>query len=275
MTVLLQPFMTADYALRVILIGCLTPILQNARAIASGKCNDEHIHQLRVNMRRFRSALRFFEGMATPLDPAWTAPLDDMFRKLGEARDRDVLNATLLPALKAVGAPEVLLPPVPSRADLADALKSEPVRKALENILVWLQTTHASPEEAPLLHQVSERLEKWHNRILRDGHQFSSLQDAERHALRKLIKRMRYATEFTAPLFPAKAVGRYLEHLKPLQDSLGLYADLCVALALFQGLLNEQPHAEFAVGWLSAQRDSQRVRCAAQLDRLPKIRPYW
>ena len=65
-------------------------------------------------------------------------------------------------------------------------------------------------------------------------------------------------------LFAAKKVKKQLEILRPAQEALGHYNDLCVAEALFRHLAETDPRAWFAVGWLVAQRDAQ-VAVAAGL----------
>jgi len=56
------------------------------------------------------------------------------------------------------------------------------------------------------------------------------------HELRKDAKRLRYAAEFFAPLFPVKPTRRFLERLVDLQEALGAVNDSHVAAALMARL---------------------------------------
>ncbi|HQP66699.1 MAG TPA: CYTH domain-containing protein, partial [Quisquiliibacterium sp.] len=96
---------TVDDAARSVLSSCLMQVLANAGEIAGARHGADHVHQMRVGLRRLRTALRLFDGWATGIDPAWTQEIAVMFRQLGGQRDRDALEATLLPRLREAGAP--------------------------------------------------------------------------------------------------------------------------------------------------------------------------
>ena len=59
----------------------------------------------------------------------------------------------------------------------------------------------------------------------RRGRHFAGLAPADLHRLRIAAKRLRYATEFFAPLFDEKAARDYRAVLARLQDALGSYND--------------------------------------------------
>ena len=69
--------------------------------LADGRFAEEQLHQSRVGLRRLRSALRFFDGLTAPIDPAWDERLAVLSRQLGASRDRDALAETRLPELRA------------------------------------------------------------------------------------------------------------------------------------------------------------------------------
>ena len=69
------------------------------------------------------------------------------------------------------------------------------------------------------------------------------------HDVRLLAKRLRYAAEIFAPLWPGKATRRFLERLAALQQELGMLNDGAVAA----GLLDE----------LAARRRPPGFRCRA------------
>jgi CHAD domain-containing protein len=104
---------------------------------------------------------------------------------------------------------------------------------------------------------------------------YGELSDDERHSLRKRVKRLRYATEFTASLYRPKAVARYLARLAPLQDSLGRYNDLCVGLDTYRAAVGGDSRAWFAIGWLVARRDVLLRQSEKALLRFAESEPFW
>jgi len=281
---------SADVALQAVIANCLQQILPNASEIAGGKWNDEHVHQLRVGLRRLRSALRFFDGWTARIEPSWDERLAALFRQLGVVRDRDALAAWLLPALREAGAPLFELPPAPEAPTPTELLRANAATLLLLDLLAGqldaaeppaLQpatTSAADVLPAPaqqLADAVADRLQRWHRRVVRAARRYEELDDVARHTLRKRVKRLRYAVEFVAALFKGKAVARYLALLAPVQDSLGRYNDLCVGLATYRGAVGDDPRAWFAIGWLTARRDALLAEGAAALKDFARCEPFW
>ena len=79
----------------------------------------EVVHQLRIGLRRLRSAIRLFRGWVPPVDESIASGARDLFRALGASRDRDVLAQDIEPALQRAGAPGA--PTADGRAGPADA----------------------------------------------------------------------------------------------------------------------------------------------------------
>ena len=75
----------------------------------------------------------------------------------------------------------------------------------------------------------------------------------QRHELRKELKKLRYAVEFFAPLYPAKRVDPFLKHLKKLQTVFGDLNDAATVRAMLTGAdtpASDDPTAQRAVGWV-------------------------
>ena len=111
--------------------------------------------------------------------------------------------------------------------------------------------------------------------VQRDAAGFDTLDDAARHRLRRRIKRLRYAADAVASLWPARPVERTLRALARAQEPLGAYNDTVVALALMRGLAAQEGRAWFAVGWLTARREALAGPCADALVRLSQVRGFW
>jgi inorganic triphosphatase YgiF len=291
----LERALSADAAAHAVVANCLQQILPNASEVAAGACSDQHVHQLRVGLRRLRSALRFFDSWTTPVDPNWAKRLSALFRQLGVARDRAALEASLLPALREAGAPLFELPPAPDVPTPTECLRAGEATLLLLDLLAW--QAHGPAVRAPragepatdaqanaaaagvarpaLAEAAADRLQRWHRRVVRCARRYAELDDAARHLLRKRVKRLRYAAEFAASLYKGKAVARYLKMLAPAQDSLGRYNDLCVALATYRAAVGDDQRAWFAIGWLTARRDLLAAECVAALKRFARCDPFW
>ncbi|XDF34653.1 CYTH and CHAD domain-containing protein [Paracidovorax avenae] len=269
---------------RAVVAHCLEQILANASEIAHGHADDRHIHQLRVGLRRLRTALREFDRVAPGrFDPAWQAPLRTAFRRLGTLRDGGHVLERIGEALRQAGTPAVDTGGSPSESPqhiVADA--------AFQSTLVALMGFAATPGRPPQARSSEERgldadatrralrkaLRKLHRGIAEDAASFGSLPAERRHGVRKRVKRLRYLAEFLAPAL--KGGGKdFLRHLEPAQDALGRLNDEQVAEARYRQLAAKHPKAWFAVGWLAARREPLLAECERALGRLkegPEVR---
>ncbi|MBN9425658.1 MAG: inorganic triphosphatase, partial [Burkholderiales bacterium] len=107
----------AVQAFSAVLDECRDQILRNAIALVVGDAalRAEHVHQLRVGIRRLRSALRAFRGFVAPPPDALVQGLRALFAQLGQARDQDVLAGGVAAELVQAGAPR--LPTTPQTTD--------------------------------------------------------------------------------------------------------------------------------------------------------------
>ena len=286
----LTPRMSGVQALRCVLGSCADQVLGNASQIASGEHTDEHVHQLRIGLRRLRTALQLFDGPADPV-PAGTASLAaaaaTLFRRLGAARDQVVIEAgfaaDLQAALQAAGAsgagPRVT---ASGNEEAPDKVLREVASQAL--LLDLLAATQAADPAVPLTapvqepdlrHQLAARLNRWHRRAAADAKRYRTLDDAGRHRLRKLVKRLRYALEFSAALFPRRAVRRYLAALRAAQERLGAINDVVVAMEAFKRSRDTDPRAWFALGWLAARREVLMAQAVPDLKKFASAKRFW
>lgn len=264
---------------RAVLAACAEQVLDNASAVASGVHGDEHVHQLRVGLRRLRSALRLFDG-DRPDDPL-AAGAAALFGRLGAARDQAAiagpLHEELQRALAALGldlaAP--VLPAAPEADSPAEVLRAPAAQALLLDLLQALQTGDAAPQPTALKPHLAGMLQRWHKQVAAQAPRFDELDDEARHRLRKRVKRLRYAVEFAAPLFDAKKVRRYLQPLRLLQDRLGAFNDVCVGLAGFRAAGGSDAASAFALGWLAARREQRLAECAPALRALARTKRFW
>ena len=279
-------------ALQASIVAVRNAILANASQIASGLFDAEHVHQLRVMLRRLRVHLRLFadDPAAAASGRPLAAPAAELFRGLGAGRDRSVLagpvSTNIVAALRQAGDDgEFQLP----NADDADARMVELVRSlASQQLLLGLveatlpafvdvpsasegrvSLAGAAPADAKLIKQshlsslLAKRLGHWQRSIARDAGKFDELDEAARHRLRKHVKRLRYAIEATNGLFDKRRSKAVTKPLKSAQLLLGDLNDLSTAIQVFGGVAGADHRAWFARGWLIAQQQTQ-VDCVAR-----------
>jgi triphosphatase len=96
------------------------------------------------------------------------------------------------------------------------------------------------------------------------------------HDVRLKTKRLRYAAEFFAPLFPGRDARRFLRGLTRSQDRLGLYNDTATADSLSRTLSARPGHAAgLVVGFAAARASGIRPKIARSWSRLKRREPFW
>ena len=269
--VALDDDMTWSEGRRAVLLSCLRQIAVNGSQVASGVFDDEHLHQLRVGLRRLRTALRIFASADTAELALQAAVL---FRRCGAARDRVAIGAPLerqlADALASAGlafAPPPL-PPTDVEAEPAALMRLGPAQSLLLELYALTQQPPAPPgAEAPALRDtLVHRLDRWQRKVRADAKRFDKLADVARHTMRKRAKSLRYGIEFAAGLFKRHDVERTLKRLRRLQDCLGAIVDVDVAIDAYRGHSESDPHVLFALGWLAARRVELLRRAGPALD---------
>ncbi|HSW23016.1 MAG TPA: CYTH and CHAD domain-containing protein, partial [Burkholderiaceae bacterium] len=93
-----------------VLHECMAQVAGNASEIAAGSQADEHVHQVRVGLRRLRTALRELPGLSGARE-SFEPVLVRVFQALGERRDRTHVLRTIAPQVEAAGGPPLRVPP--------------------------------------------------------------------------------------------------------------------------------------------------------------------
>ena len=269
----LHAAMRVEDALQAIAANCLAQIEGNETGVMAGS-DPEHVHQMRVGLRRLRSLLKLFEDTA-PLPAGLDQELRWLGGELGAARDWEVLAGDTLSRLMHSQAGEPAFAPLQKaalaeadmrRARAAAAVGSVRYAGLLLHLTAWLHGARwqrdAAPEQqdalaAPLKGFARRALKQGERRIRRRAGNLAEADAPARHRLRIAAKRMRYATEFFASLYPARRVRPYVSALSALQDSLGQLNDAAVARKALRELAARQPAqalgAGIAIGLLGAR----------------------
>jgi len=282
---------TLREALRPVLLSCLDQITQNASQVASGEHGDEHVHQLRIGLRRLRSAWRLFGADAS--DPALGRHATEVFRALGASRDRSVLAQTLADELAAAMRASGHVVVLPRLRGAGDEARCVEVARGIEmqalmlSLFEWTQGAASPGAETPTAAQVAaaqaldgdaarhlrKKLRRLHRQVVRDLRRFAKLDDPARHRIRKRGKRLRYGLEFAQGLLGRKKTQACIDRLKDALDALGRYMDLGIAIEACGDLSPHSADNAFALGWLCARREALVDQAAALGDALAKTPP--
>lgn len=253
----------------------------------------EGIHRLRAAIRRLRMLLALFapqldRGRAAPLD----AMLADLGRTLGAGRDWDVfLTETLAEAESDLGRETVApLRAAASRSDreahaaVAAAMSGETPTTLLLGLALWAADgTWARDEHVaarPLADSMPDLLDRMERRVMKRGRHLGSRDDIELHALRKSLKKLRYACEDAAPLFEAAVVARYVGNVKKLLQDLGAVNDSAETAQRIADLATPDrqdlaPGAEAVLEW-NAKRRKRRLRdLRGRWRKFRRAEPFW
>lgn len=301
--VLLAPDMPVDDALHRILGACVRHWLDNEAATRDAR-DPEGLHQLRVALRRLRSALTLFKpAVDRAARESWNGELRWLLGPLGPARDLDVFATEVVPPVQAARADdpdlEVLIGLVAERrrdahAEVREALSSQRYRDLALRLACWVERrgwrkgadidvllTQRQPVHAFAAGVLARR----HRQTLKRGRRFASLDPERRHELRIAFKKLRYGTEFFASLFPEKPVRRFRKAASQMQDILGHLNDVTVARGLVQDLLAGlpagMPQAAVAlgagqvVGWYAHQTAALEPEAVAAWETFREAEPFW
>ena len=96
------------------------------------------------------------------------------------------------------------------------------------------------------------------------------------HALRIAAKKLRYATEFFAPLFPGKRARAYRKALAALQDELGAFNDAAVAPRVAAALAGPTSAATVAIeAWAAGRAGASTRELERAWSAFERTAPFW
>ena len=244
---------------------CVRHVLVNASQLASEEGYlPEHIHQLRVALRRLRTALKLFSRTQNFEVQTWSDQAKFLAAQLGKNRDIDAMSESIWPELRKINAPLVEFTALEGMQSPALIVREGKIQSwFLELIGRDLQ----SPEQNTQSHwsAILPIIIKWQKKCAKRAKNFASLTVEERHELRKKMKRLRYSLEFIERECKSSKFRQFSKVLARAQNELGTYNDLQVALENYRSIVRHDPAAWFAVGWLIAQLSDCEVRCTKVL----------
>jgi triphosphatase len=259
--------------------AALDQVLGNASEVGAGSGDGEHVHQLRIGLRRLRTALGELGPLAEGVDPAWEERLADTFGRLGALRDDDAVANAVRPLLEQAQAPRLRWTPRAGSGDAASVVREDAFQDTLLALLRWTLGDATPPAPgagaADARAHVEKRLSRLHRQVTQAGRRFPDLPTEEQHRARKRLKRLRYLAELVGTWWPGKAVRRYLKRLAPAQDALGHHNDVIVATERFLADAQVDPSSYFAAGYLRARQEQTATDAHAALMDIRQARPFW
>ncbi|MFN0192355.1 MAG: CHAD domain-containing protein [Aestuariivirga sp.] len=259
----------------------------------------EGAHQMRVGLRRLRTALNVFkpvirEGSFLDME----RDVRDLAHLIGELRDADVLAADIVKPLQDHREWAV---PVEPLLELLDKRRSEvrlDVRhKLATSELHRLQLRFALlpiVAEAPSSQEMTGKasrparafsrkaIEKCWRKVAKRGRHIAELGEEDRHALRKDLKALRYAIEFFSAFYPEKRVQRFTAKLEVLQNLFGYLNDVMGARRLTQVPTGASPSdaearqaISYVIGWHTAHAEDTWREARAKWKKLEATPRFW
>ena len=293
----LAPHASAAEGFAAIIRVCLKQVQGNAGGVVT-QTDPEWLHQMRIGIRRLRASLAL---AARYMAPARVEPLRGEFRwlaqALGVARDSDVFTletlpafatavgrgsnaAALKPALRALAAQAAVRRA--EAGDVARAAVGSPrfLRMVLAASALAASPTVGSPNAGALAESARDvarpQLKRRHRALLALGSDLPHAAPEIRHAARLAAKKLRYATEFFAPLFAKKRTRAYRNALTALQEELGAWNDAAVAARIAGELAGTTSAAAAAFsGWAAAQGSARSAALDAAWVTFAGAAPFW
>lgn len=227
----LSPDASASEAFLVIVGECIDHWRANEAGVVEDRA-PEALHQLRVGVRRFRSAFSLFSRVIDdPQIPWLRAEIRGLALPLGVGRDLDVFLSSDLADELTANQLEVVRQRRESAYDnaavLLDSSEWNDVWRLVDRFLA-----HApwSLDPDPPAQRAARRiLERQWQRVTRRGALLADLSPTDRHRVRIQGKKLRYGVQFFTDLFP-EPVGtpptEFAKTMGQLQDTLGTLNDV-------------------------------------------------
>ena len=287
------------------LVAHLAGVMLHHAGSADGRHGPEPVHQMRVALRRLRSAMVLFRrAVSCPTLVELKERLKLVGAVLGPARDWDVFvlgtGSKLAQAFADDAAVQSLLTAARKRqarsyAALASYLAHAEWRRLGLSLTAFAvdRPWHApSPdareediaERAALLSMkvadfADRALTRRYRALTAAGADISGMDVSALHDLRLLCKQMRYACEFFAPFHPGRGTRRFVKRLAELQERLGQVNDATVAGGLMAQLGGRGSARAQAVGivrgFVAAHSPSERNCIERTWRKLLRLECFW
>jgi triphosphatase len=281
-----------------ILRSGMTHLQANEAGVVQGE-DPEFLHQMRVALRRIRSALSIFSDY---VQHAESEPLKEelrwLTRELDAARNWDVFVLETLPPILAAFPEHQGLSWLKTTGEewrhqqnlrAHNAVASDRYQRMLLRLGAWLcrQPWREDAKngegviEKGVIPFVSRILQKRHRRLKKKGKLLVTLSPGQRHEVRIAAKKMRYAAEFFSSLYPHKRTRRYIAALAVLQEVLGALNDAATTVSLLRGpeVSTDEPIREqtksLVLGWSGGVGQTRLKDLEAAWENFVDQKAFW
>ncbi|MCP3477399.1 CHAD domain-containing protein [Bradyrhizobium sp. CCGUVB1N3] len=284
----LDPSASLDETFAAILRACLLHLLQSLPAAEDGR-NPEGIHQLRVALRRLRSAMHLMQSVlpVSKLD-LLRADAKWLGQNLSAAREWDVFQHETLRTV-AQGCPSIAGFDALERAaeqhrtDSYDKARLALTDRRASYFVIglggWIEARGWRGDVAaeqlaqlaePAMNFARRILSTQHAKVLKRGRRFKSLTAEELHRLRLAVKKLRYVADFLLPLYgQRKSATRFSDRLADLQHELGIYNDMAATASLLADIGMESASGSTAAAAIAGWQ------AHAMVGTEPRLRKVW
>jgi triphosphatase len=298
--VALDPAMSVEAALERIGRHCLTHLLGNEQAALAGE--PEGIHQMRVAIRRLRSALLALKRPLQKKHYDWASEeLRWLAHALAPVRNLDIFADCLVrPVTHALPAGldfERFIEATERRRGAAldqakQAIMSERYTESMVRLLRWFVargwrdqqiSEHAVVLLAPIVDVAPDLIERHHRKARKRSKKFEELTATQRHRLRIALKHLHYIVEFLGSIFDKDRVRTFVKCLRSLQDDLGYANDVRVAHDLVDQIseaTNRDARAinragGIVLGWHERVLVDRNPKIRKHVRRFRRLDPFW
>ena len=292
------PGATIDDAIASVVGATLAHFLANLASLRESD-DPEAIHQLRVALRRMRSALGVFNRhFSCPEFDAFRAEAKRIATALGPARECDAFSDLLAAGPRRVSADGSVFAGIDAALsqrrqtlytearDLIDAKETAAFALKLQAFLSRRGWRNAANERssslaAPVTQFSSQTLERLRKRVVKRGRKLVSLPDNERHQVRIALKNLRYTVEFFGGLYgDSRNYRSYVRVVSRLQDILGAHNDAAGAQSLLDALgARAEADTAFAagvvLGWCKSNAEIAETELDEAWRRFKRLDPFW
>lgn len=283
--------MSVAEACAAIVRASLAHLQANEQGVLSG-AHPEFLHQMRVALRRLRSAIAVFPE--TERSAFLTGELRWLSGRLSAARDWDVFMLETLPqareSLPDVEGLNEVSRRCQRRRRAAWRTAQRTVASARYRALIealqqetWMGVDTGADngsEPVDLRRYATDVLRRRYAKVGKRGESLRKHRWNELHDLRIAIKKLRYPVEFFAPLFNAHRTRELRTRLTALQNMLGLINDGVTTQQLLRAAhVTDTPQLGLAAGmiagWAEGRAIAQRSRLDAEWSIFRGTKVFW
>jgi triphosphatase len=251
---------TCAEAFSAILAATTQQIIANRKMVLETD-DPEGPHQLRVGLRRLRSALRALRPLVdTPSLKVFDHSARNIGRCVGTLRDADVLISGIHAPMESAASDKNGFLELYELLVQDRLAKRDEVRAVLDGtdwtrlqlyLTIWPHTLEGTDGLGQsIVKHARKALRKAWKKASTYGSELDRASPERRHELRKALKRLRYMAEFFTPLFDKSKTAKFVKRLKAIQHVLGYLNDVRMAPRL--EAVRERHHGDMEAAKVAA-----------------------